>query len=362
MAVMDYGLADGFGLTVRMITIGIMGTVLYCIVRDRNNADLPKANPSNCQLQKIVVVSPAATSPAIVPTSPATMATVSTPMNPTKSPTVETPKREVEKKAPETTPTSMAPTTLTTVSNVVKTQKPDVSPPYDAAQKMIEDAARSLNRNKLLRFAGMMPCETGSRLDPFLQHVFRNYNTSPRRHIDDDEVTFFLTFVSEAWRAAPALLKRARQELCCHGAVYERKKWRSFNEVTRHYIRQPTTPGFIAWFAFSGEHGHQITFKDNASAKQILKKLSVPALLTVFFKENLSKKIRRSAYAHLRTCLPQISKHYPEIQVRGMPYPICLIPEMKKKNLVMFYDAANDQTFSTRRSDGSSGATAMIYV
>uniref|UniRef100_A0A7E4ZRI7 ULP_PROTEASE domain-containing protein n=1 Tax=Panagrellus redivivus TaxID=6233 RepID=A0A7E4ZRI7_PANRE len=230
------------------------------------------------------------------------------------------------------------------------------SQPYDMVLKFVEDAPRNLNRHNMLRFKGVMPREVGSRLDPFLQMVFSEYNTSPPRHVVDFELNFFLLYVKDAMKAADGLLKKARQDLSRHGAIYEQKQWKSFNDKTKQYISRVTTPGFYAWYAFAGEHGNEIKFsKKPAEIEATLNKMSIPALLIVFFRLELDESIRKGAYIRIRHRMPQIANLYPRIQLRGMAYPICLIPELEDRDPQLFADfdntTGNESTQKTKEFD-----------
>uniref|UniRef100_A0A7E4W4G0 RanBD1 domain-containing protein n=1 Tax=Panagrellus redivivus TaxID=6233 RepID=A0A7E4W4G0_PANRE len=75
--------------------------------------------------------------------------------------------------------------------------------------------------------------------------------------------------------------------------------------------------------------------------------MSVPALLVVVFREQLRTPIRRNAFAKLRVRLTEVACLHPTNELLGKAYPICLIPEMLKKDAKKFRDGANDMAYST---------------
>uniref|UniRef100_A0A7E4ZQ02 Uncharacterized protein n=1 Tax=Panagrellus redivivus TaxID=6233 RepID=A0A7E4ZQ02_PANRE len=232
-----------------------------CKARKEENAELPVHSVQ--QPPNVASKSPAPTSPASLPlqTPPATSTPQPLETEPI-SPSVATPSREVEKVKRKTKKQRKSRITAVTEPAMKSITAKDVSPPFTMAAKLTEDAPRNLHRNDMLRYAGMYPCQSGSQLDPFLQHIYEQ--------VPDDE-----------------------------------------------------------------------RFDD------ILKRLSIPALLVVVFRENIEIETRRSAYKRIRQLLIQVNSMYPKTQLRGMAYPVCLIPALIDKDARAFFEGANDLTYST---------------
>uniref|UniRef100_A0A7E4VFE5 Transmembrane protein n=1 Tax=Panagrellus redivivus TaxID=6233 RepID=A0A7E4VFE5_PANRE len=210
----------------------------------------------------------------------------------------------------------------------------DVDIDVDAAYKaaLIEDALRNLNRNKMLRFKGFDPVNFGDRL-PSMAFLLRIFSTNHPRKIADFELAVFLESVANAFQEANSLMSLARWQLCRHGATCDDHQNWTFTKQTYRYIRRLSTPGFIAWYAFAVKHGHEVHFKKNdLKDKSALNKLSVPALLTVFFREELPEYIRRRAFYRLRCQMPRIAAMHMDDDLIEMPYPLCLTPAMKETN------------------------------
>uniref|UniRef100_A0A7E4VYY1 Peptidase_M14 domain-containing protein n=1 Tax=Panagrellus redivivus TaxID=6233 RepID=A0A7E4VYY1_PANRE len=318
-----------------------------CKARKEENADLPVHSVQ--QPPNAASKSPAPTSPASLPpqTPPATSTPQPLETEPI-SPSVATPSREVEKVKRKTKKQRKSRITAVTEPATKSVVAKDVSPPFTMAAKLTEDAPRNLHRNDMLRYAGMYPCQSGSQLDPFLQHIYEIYEPFPaRRKVVEWEVKFFLQIVSDAFRELPWLLKNARLQLSSHGAVYSHGRYCSFNRRTGKFISRRTTPGFIAWYAFATKYGHEIKIPDDERFDDILKRLSIPALLIVVFRENIEIETRRSAYKRIRQLLIQVNSMYPKTQLRGMAYPVCLIPALIDKDARAFFEGANDLTYST---------------
>uniref|UniRef100_A0A7E4V4K0 Uncharacterized protein n=1 Tax=Panagrellus redivivus TaxID=6233 RepID=A0A7E4V4K0_PANRE len=309
-----WALPVGIGSVVMLFIVGISAFGVYNCVKRQNNMKAMKQKPLSLHADNVLPKSPNPSPNLPVtfpPSTPQTPTVTTTPQN-VRSPALP-PKSELkqERQTHVGTPKAVIkrdrnadpirkerPTSETQNLNTTETTATvEISPPYEVVARLIEDSARSLNRQGLLRFKGVHPTEVGSLLPPFIQQIHRKYFTaSQRRQVDDSEIKFFLSSASVAFKEAKDKLKRIRQDLSRHGAIYERRKWKSFSESTYQYIRLPTTPGFTAWFAFSGEYGGEIRFKgENAEVKGLLRKFSVPALLTVFFREELSDFIRQTA-------------------------------------------------------------------
>uniref|UniRef100_A0A7E4VPM4 SUEL-type lectin domain-containing protein n=1 Tax=Panagrellus redivivus TaxID=6233 RepID=A0A7E4VPM4_PANRE len=332
-------------IVILLVVFGIIGFVIYKACKKPQDQVIPQPD---LEQQKIIEKSPiaSATSP-IAPVSPPPTVTPKSPKQAVTSPTIAPTSREVLsqgeriKKEKKSRPTP-------TITDAVTSTAKDISPPFEMAAKWSEDAPRSLHRNGFLRYVGMHPCRSGSQLDPFLQNVFEIYEPFPaRRKIVDWEVMFFLQIVSDAMVEAPKLIKDARQQLCRHGAIFDHRNFCSFNKTTRRFISRTDTPGFVAWYAFASEHGNEVKIADDDRVDVFLRRLSVPALLTVFFRENLEIEVRRSAYAHLRRLQTQVACMHPNRILLGMPYPVCLIPDLLKKDARRFREGANDLTYST---------------
>uniref|UniRef100_A0A7E4ZPX2 Uncharacterized protein n=1 Tax=Panagrellus redivivus TaxID=6233 RepID=A0A7E4ZPX2_PANRE len=319
-----------------VISACILGFMGYCANRceQKKYAQKPKPPQKSTKIPA-AAASPAivATSPSVQPTSPATLATVSpgTPKTPAKSP-AETPKNEADGKPKTATVQKPTPPPVTP-SKAVQTPKAE---PYDV-NRAIENAPKSLQANGLLKMGG----------SAVLKEIRRHYSTKPHRQSTIDELEFFLLIVSQAYIEVHGFLKQARQLLCKHGAIFERGQWRSFNETTRRYIAKASTPGYVCWYAFSCEYGDKIQISDEVKAEAIFEKLSAPALLTVFFREDLKDQIRRSAYAHMRRHFKNVYDSFPEMKLYALPYPLCLLPDLKKKDEKAFNESANDKTYST---------------
>uniref|UniRef100_A0A7E5A0A8 RGS domain-containing protein n=1 Tax=Panagrellus redivivus TaxID=6233 RepID=A0A7E5A0A8_PANRE len=319
-----------------VISVSGLWLMAYCTNRCKNKKHAQKPKPSQKSRRiPAAATSPAiaATSPSVQPTSPTTLPTVSpsAAKTPAKSP-AENPKQEVDEK-PKIVPVLKPNTPPVTASKAAKTPEAE---PYDVSRAM-ENAPKSLQANGLLKMGG----------SAVLKEIRRHYSTKPYRQSAIEELEFYLLIVSQAYIEVHGFLKQARQLLCKHGAVFERGKWRSFNETTRRYIAKASTPGYVCWYAFACEYGGEIQISDEVKAEAIFEKLSAPALLTVFFREDLKDQIRRSAYAYMRRHFKKVHDKVPEMTLYSLPYPLCLLPDLKKKDEKAFNESANDITYST---------------